>query len=190
MVDPPPTESPDTDTCSACADGIQTSFGFSMAFQPIVDAASARVFAYEALVRGPTGEPALSVLRQVTRENRYAFDQSCRRRAVELAAQLGMAEAGAKLSINFMPGAMYSPKSCVRVTLAAAKRYNFPSENIIFELTEDERIHDFDFVRAIFGEYRNQGFSTAIDDFGAGYAALNLLAEYHPDLIRLCGRNP
>ena len=34
-------------------------------------------------------------------------------------------------------------------------------------------------------EYREFGFKTAIDDFGAGYSGLNLLADFQPDLIKL-----
>ena len=41
--------------------------------------------------------------------------------------------------------------------------------------------HLTDILRA----YRKQGFMTAIDDFGAGYAGLNLLADFQPDLIKL-----
>ena len=37
----------------------------------------------------------------------------------------------------------------------------------------------------IFKEYRRFGFHTAIDDFGAGYAGLNLLSEYQPDIIKI-----
>lgn len=37
----------------------------------------------------------------------------------------------------------------------------------------------------IFREYSRFGFRTAIDDFGAGYAGLNLLAEYQPDIIKI-----
>jgi len=36
------------------------------------------IFGYEALVRGPNGESAYSVLSQVNDDNRYAFDQACR----------------------------------------------------------------------------------------------------------------
>jgi EAL domain-containing protein (putative c-di-GMP-specific phosphodiesterase class I) len=37
----------------------------------------------------------------------------------------------------------------------------------------------------IFAEYRRFGFKTAIDDFGAGYAGLNLLAEFQPDIVKI-----
>ena len=46
------------------------------------------VFAYEALVRGRDGSGAASILQQVNEHNRYVFDQSCRVKAVELAARL------------------------------------------------------------------------------------------------------
>lgn len=33
--------------------------------------------------------------------------------------------------------------------------------------------------------YREQGFLTAIDDFGAGYAGLGLLCSFKPDLVKI-----
>jgi EAL domain-containing protein (putative c-di-GMP-specific phosphodiesterase class I) len=37
----------------------------------------------------------------------------------------------------------------------------------------------------IFRAYKRFGFQTAIDDFGAGYYGLTLLADFQPDLIKL-----
>ena len=65
---------------------------FSMAFQPIVALPSGKIFAYEALVRGTEGQGALSILGRVDETNRYAFDQACRVKAIQLAAKLGVAE--------------------------------------------------------------------------------------------------
>ncbi len=171
--------------CGACANGIRAPFPFSMAFQPIVDLEARTVFAYEALVRGPTGEGAAGVLAQVHEENRYSFDQTCRVKAIELAAALGLPATGAYLSINFLPGAVYEPRNCIRATLAAAKRTSFPIEKLIFEVTEGEQVKDRAHLKNIITEYRRQGFKTAIDDFGAGYAGLNLLSEFQPDIIKI-----
>ena len=33
--------------------------------------------------------------------------------------------------------------------------------------------------------YRDIGFKTAIDDFGAGYAGLSLLARFQPDIVKI-----
>jgi len=176
---------PTSETCRICGDGIAPPFPFSMAFQPIVDTEAQCVRGYEALVRGPDGSPAASVLDRMTPGLRYAFDQACRVKAITLAAQLGIAERGAYVSINFIPGAMYDPESCVRPTLAVARQFGFPPDRITFELTEDERISDYAFLRSIFQVYRANRFGTALDDFGAGYAGLNLLAEYQPDIVKL-----
>jgi EAL domain-containing protein (putative c-di-GMP-specific phosphodiesterase class I) len=40
-------------------------------------------------------------------------------------------------------------------------------------------------VRRIIEAYRARGFTTAIDDFGAGYAGLGLLADLRPDMLKL-----
>ncbi len=171
--------------CTACKDGITQPMPFSMAFQPIVDVEANRVFAYEALVRGPQNESAYSVLSQVTEENRYSFDQSCRVRAITLASQLGLAQTGAHLSINFIPGAVYSPAACIQLTLKTANQLSFPLDRLIFEITEGEMVNDPSHLQAIAGEYRRHGFQVALDDFGAGYSHLNLLATLPTDVVKL-----
>jgi EAL domain-containing protein (putative c-di-GMP-specific phosphodiesterase class I) len=166
--------------CEGCSAPLD--FDISMAFQPIVDLRDGSVYAYEALVRGLDGEPARSILDQVTSANRFTFDQRCRVRAVELAAKLGVT---CRLSINFMPNAVYEPNRCLRSTLEGAASFGFPIDRIIFETTEDERVRDPAHLQAIMAAYKHQGFMTAIDDFGAGYAGLNLLAEFQPDIVKL-----
>lgn len=89
------------------------------------------------------------------------------------------------LSINFLPNAVYRPEVCIRSTFEAAQKFNFSIERIIFEVTEGERVEDRPHLVNIFKEYRRFGFHTAIDDFGAGYAGLNLLSEYQPDIIKI-----
>lgn len=171
--------------CAGCQNGEELGFDFAMAFQPIVDLSSRRTFAYEALVRGPQGQPAGSVLGQVTEANRYAFDQSCRVKAIEGAVAAGILETDAKLSINFLPNAVYSPKACIQLTLKTAAAMNFPTDRLVFEFTENERMTDPQHVASIVAAYKQMGFGTALDDFGAGYAGLNLLARFQPDLIKL-----
>ena len=177
--------SPNSDNapgCNRCKDLEELDFDFTFAYQPIVDIHARAIFAHEALVRGPNGESAASVLAKVNADNRYRFDQGCRVKAVMLAAQLGMKEF---LSINFLPNAVYQPEACIRSTFEAATKYNFPKERIIFEVVEGENVTDRPHLINIFREYQRFGFQTAIDDFGAGYAGLNLLAEFQPDIIKI-----
>lgn len=168
--------------CSECANGTALPFDFTMAFQPIVNVASGEVFAYEALVRGLEQQPASAVFEHVNDGNRYRFDQACRVKAIQLAAQLAMPT---YLSINFMPNAVYQPELCIRTTLAAAETYGFPIDKIIFEITEGEKVEDHEHLRRIVDYHKKRGFQTAIDDFGAGYAGLNLLADIQTDILKL-----
>jgi len=168
--------------CGRCRNLAALDFEFSFAYQPIVDFKSRSIFGHEALVRGINGESAASVLARVNDDNRYRFDQACRVKAVQGAAELGISEF---LSINFLPNAVYQPEACIRSTLEAARKYNFPRERIIFEVVEGENISDRPHLINIFREYQRFGFQTAIDDFGAGYAGLNLLAEFQPDILKI-----
>lgn len=168
--------------CAECATGAGLGFDFTMAFQPIVNTTTKEIFAQEALVRGMNEEPAGDILGRINDENRYRFDQACRVKAVQLAAKLNIKSF---LSINFLPNAVYRPELCIRTTLEAAATFGFPIDRIIFEITEGEKIKDHVHLREIIQYYRQQGFLTAIDDFGAGYSGLNLLAEFQTDLVKL-----
>ncbi|UOB72789.1 EAL domain-containing protein [Pseudoalteromonas sp. APM04] len=169
-------------TCSNCEDANTLEFDFSMAFQPIINCQSNNIFGYEALVRGLNGESAYSIISKVNESNRYAFDQLCRIKAIELAAKLGITS---MLSINFLPNAIYKPERCIRTTLEAAKKYNFPIQNIMFEFTEVEKVEDTAHIKRVVDYYQSLGFKTATDDFGAGYSGLNLLADFQTDIIKL-----
>lgn len=170
--------------CAGCANSTELPFAFKMAFQPIVDVSQDRIWGYEALVRGPNGESAYSVLSQLTEDQLYRFDQAARVMAIETAGKL-FNDPSARLSINFMPNAVYEPRACIQKSLEAARRANFPSQNLMFEFTENERMNDPAHVENIVATYKKLGFLTALDDFGAGYAGLNLLARLQPDLIKI-----
>jgi EAL domain-containing protein (putative c-di-GMP-specific phosphodiesterase class I) len=173
-----------TTPCVSCHDNVELPFEFRMAFQPIVDLGAQRVWGYEALVRGVNGESAYSILNQVNEDIRYRFDQASRVMAIETAGAL-FAGRDLRLSINFMPNAVYEPTACIRKSLTAAKRAQFPHNNLMFEFTENEKITDPAHVQRIVAVYRKFGFWTALDDFGAGYAGLGLLARWQPDLIKI-----
>ena len=172
--------------CTICRDGNDAPLEFSFAYQPIVHLGSRTIYAHEALVRGPQGESAGSVLQRIDDANRYRFDQACRVRAIEAACESGLRERDhERLSINFLPHAVYRPELCIQTTLQIARQRDLAIGNVIFEVTEGERIEDGPWFASILQEYKRQGFLTAIDDFGAGYAGLRLLADFQPDLIKL-----
>lgn len=167
--------------CEACRTE-QAVPEFTMAFQPIVDVETDEIYAHEALVRPVGGGAAADVLAQINEQNRYAFDQHCRVKAIELAARLGMQSL---LSINFLPNAVYQPAACLRKTFEAAERVGFPLHHLMFEVTEVEPSRDVGHLKAIFTEYKRHGMITAIDDYGAGHSGLNMLADFVPDVVKI-----
>jgi EAL domain-containing protein (putative c-di-GMP-specific phosphodiesterase class I) len=156
--------------------------GFTMAFQPIVDLARREVYAHEALVRGMSGESASEVLSRVSASNRFAFHEACRVKAIEIASTLGMKS---KLSLNVMPNDVAGKSECFRTAMAAAKRCHFPVDQLMFEITEGERVNDLPGLADVFRTFKRQGFASAIDDFGSLYAGFALLAAFQPDVVKV-----
>ncbi len=174
-----------TSTCAGCQSGETFPIAFTMAFHPIVDVKTSRIWGYEALVRGQDGQSAWEVLQAVNDANRYAFDQACRVKAIELAGEKLRSQDDARLSINFMPNAVYEPRACIQASLKAASRARFAPSRIMFEFTENEEMRDTAHVNKIVEAYRHIGFTTAIDDFGSGFAGLNLLSDLRPDVLKV-----
>lgn len=167
--------------CGSCTNSILT-FPFTMAFQPVVDLAQNCIDSYEALVRGLNGEGAESILGKVDAQTLYAFDQACRVKAIEMAAELKLDR---QLNINFLPNAVYEPAACIRQTLNASERTGFPLDHLTFEIIEQEELAEAGHLLRIITEYHRHGFKIALDDFGSGYSGLSRLAELKPDIIKL-----
>lgn len=161
---------------------VDGGFDFSFAFQPIVNANTREVVSFEALVRGPNGEPSREIFAKLQDCNRYCFDQACRVKAIYWASRLNLSR---NLNINLFPNAMVRSSISIRTTLEASLEYGFPVSRIIFEVTEDERLTHPGRLINVIRTYDELGFRTAIDDFGVGYSGLYLLQEYQPDFIKL-----
>ena len=65
------------------------------------------------------------------------------------------------------------------------KQAGFAPERVVLELTELVRLHDpVEFAHSV-RPLREEGFALAVDDFGAGFSNVPLLAELAPDFIKL-----
>ncbi len=115
--------------------------------------------------------------------DRFAFHEACRVKAIEIALTLGMKS---KLSLNvIMPNDVAGKPECFRTAMAAAKRCHFPVDQLMFEITEGERVDDLPGLADVFRTFKRQGFASAIDDFGAAYAGFGLLAAFQPDVVKI-----
>lgn len=155
---------------------------FSFAFQPIVDVEARRVVSFEALVRGPRGEPSADVFARVPRQAIYSFDQACRLKAIRLAARLNL---DASLNLNFLPNSIRRSREYLHATLKASEQVGIPAQRLVFEITETEYLQHAGNVERVFDTYAGYGFGTAIDDFQLGFSTLRRLAEHQPTYIKL-----
>ena len=157
-------------------------FEFSFAFQPIVDIHNRRIVSYEALVRGPRGEPSAAVFAQVTKNNLPKFDEMCRRKAIYLASRLKIPS---RLNLNMTASSIYEIDMNITATFRASLQSGIPVENIIFEVIESESLIDNRNLLKYLQIIQDFGFKTAVDDFGAGHSGLTLLVQYQPNYIKL-----
>lgn len=158
---------------------------YSFAFQPIVDVERRSVAAFEALVRGPNGDSAASVLGVLARNELYRFDVEARQAAIALSEKLGLS-AQTSLNLNLLPDSLDAcGESALTSTVEMAARCGIAPERIMLEISETETIANFSRFVQMVDASRSLGVKFAIDDFGAGYAGLNLLAHFQPDAIKI-----
>lgn len=151
-----------------------------IAFQPIVDIRRSAVFAYEALARRPGGASAADVFRGVMGCDLARLERRLVREALSSAAALGIRT---RISIN-LGGTMLGDLTELESLSGMVARAGLSANQIIFELPEHLPIEPASW-KATHQALRGAGFSTAIDDFGAGHAGLSVLALYSPQLLKL-----
>ncbi|PWQ95682.1 EAL domain-containing protein [Leucothrix arctica] len=156
---------------------------FSHAFQPIIDINKGDIVSYEVLLRGKSHEAPWVVFNKVEKQDLPLFDQYNREKAIALASRLGLDRS---INLNFLPRDILADEgSCLIKTIEACRRHGFNSKQLTIEITESEFVENYDALSNILNNVRRENIVIAIDDFGAGYAGLNLLASIQPDLIKV-----
>lgn len=61
------------------------------------------------------------------------------------------------------------------------------ASRLVFELLEDEEVHDFDIIKDFISLIKMFGVKIAIDDFGAGHSNFERLLGFQPDILKLDG---
>lgn len=150
------------------------------AFQPIVSLETGDVVGYEALARFA---PVPLQLPEAW------FDLAARAGLTPEIEALGLRMAlaavdrrqpppGTFVSFNVSPLLLDDPR--IASPLAAP---GLPADRIVLELTERDRVADYDALRTALAPYRGRGFRIAVDDAGAGYASLRHITELQPDIV-------
>lgn len=150
-----------------------------LALQPILDADQHYIVAHEALMRSsmPELKGPMEVI-STAEQCGMLLDVSAvvAQRAAEWMPRL---PAQTKLFINLHPEELNAPERMLQ-NLMPLRRW---SHRIVLEITEHSQINQ-SWTRTI-KSLRDQGFSIAVDDLGAGYNSLMTLATLQPDYIKV-----
>lgn len=155
-------------------------------FQPIISLVDGEVFGYEALSRGTQGSklerPDALFAAAEKFDKVWELEFLCRSKAFARAHGL---PADKMLFINVDPKIINDARFKKGVTLEMLSQYQIDASNIIFEITEKNSIDDYKSFRRVLDNYTSQGYKIAIDDAGSGYSGLKLVAETHPQFIKI-----
>lgn len=176
------------ETLQACiAHGFE---GFSARYQPIVDAQTEELHGCEVLMRWsdelfPEGVtpfefiPYLEESGLIGMATSWLMDE-----AFEKAARWTAKDPSFVMNINLSKYVLDDPSFKFRI-VEAAKSHRVEPRNIMLELTESGMITDAADLGGTFDFLRSQGFGVAFDDFGTGYASLNLFRVIAADELKV-----
>ena len=157
-----------------------TGSGVRLAFQPIVDLERGAVAGYEALARfDRPGLPAspLPWLEAAAEAGRLVqLEAAILDRALRQRSRL---PPNAFLSINVGPHAALDARIGRRLAEAGDLR------GVVLEITEHDRVFDYDALHAALRPALQAGALLAVDDAGAGYASLGHVLAMRPSFVKL-----
>lgn len=163
--------------------------GFSLNFQPQVDAATNQVNGAEALVRWDSGKygplspiefiPLLEKSGLIHPVGRWIL-----RQAIAACKPWIEQQKDFTISINLSYLQVVHPDfiGFLEETLA---EHNVSPANLILELTETLMTSNIDTLSDVLRQLRNIGIRIAMDDFGTGYSSLDILKMNPADIVKI-----
>lgn len=153
---------------------------FTYFYQPIVDARTGEIYAYEALMR-TTGGIKLSPLEVLEIAADYHRLQEIEKATIfnvmEYFSDNFESFGGHKLFINTIPGSFLVKKDYEQVKSKYADYFKY----CVFEITEQEALSDDELhsIKSLGGS------ELAVDDFGTGHSNIVNLLRYVPQIVKI-----
>ncbi|QJP15227.1 EAL domain-containing protein [Starkeya sp. ORNL1] len=166
-------------------DGAITDGQIETWFQPVVDARTGTISAFEALARWPHPDYGmvgpLEFIRIAEETGAIpALTDLVIRNSIKAAANWPQ---HVRVAVNVSPSQINSELVDQVRTLIQAS--GFDPRRLELEVTEDVLIKDFDQASSMFARLRALGVTVAMDDFGAGYTSISNLRQLNFDRIKI-----
>ncbi len=152
-------------------------------FQPIVSAATGKIYAYEALMRSdPTiGYGPLEILDIAEKRGRlYDIELATMRNSLAALSENQSFFDDRKLFINSLPSQLLTREDYK----ALVSDFGELMEKTVIEFTEHSEVTD-EALKKMKERLAECGMQMAIDDYGTGYSNTGNLMRYSPDYVKL-----
>lgn len=152
-------------------------------FQPIVNARTGQIYAYEALMR-PACEQHISPLEIIQSAERMGrlpdVEKATFMNVLALIEERKEELSGRKVFLNSIPGCRLSDEDSA-VIEAMMRRHG---GQLVVEFTEEAEMDDAS-LASLKEKYAGMNIETAVDDYGAGYSNVNNLLRYMPNYVKI-----
>jgi diguanylate cyclase (GGDEF)-like protein/PAS domain S-box-containing protein len=163
---------------------------FLLHYQPIVELATGRIAAFEALVRWEHPQHGLvSPLEfiHLAEETglifaigRWALREACR----EMAALLRETAPDFTVNVN-LSSRQFSQPDLVEQIQEALGESGLPAQRLKLEITESVIMENAESAISVLHRLKDLGASLGIDDFGTGYSSLSYLLRFPADTLKI-----
>jgi EAL domain-containing protein (putative c-di-GMP-specific phosphodiesterase class I) len=110
----------------------------------------------------------------------YALEMLCWQKAID---QISPCSRNEHLFFNCSPYIVENSKfDSVRDIF---QNSHIPYNKVVLEITERSAIKQYDVFFKHLGQYRDEGFSFAVDDVGGGYASLESIVATKPEIVKI-----
>lgn len=162
-----------------------------VAWQPIVDLASRKMVAAEALMRWrhPSGMP-VSPAEFIPVAEETGLIEAMGTKVLEEACELlGQWKSipgrdHLRLTVNVSAKQLANPEF-VPLVFAVMARFGVPPQRLTLEVTESILMEDVGTISSRLEELREYGCLIALDDFGTGYSSLSMLVKLPLDILKI-----
>ena len=159
----------------------------SVVFQPLISVATSGCVACECLVRGEQDGQEVGAESMLSNARILGLSHELDHAAWRAAFRQGhdLVKGGQSLFLNLTPSSASNAAFHIEKTKAMCREMGIEISQLVFEVTEAEKVNDFDQVKRVMEEYRNEGAKIALDDLGSGYSSILRLADLRPDYVKL-----
>ncbi|WP_070119378.1 EAL domain-containing protein [Bacillus marinisedimentorum] len=152
-------------------------------YQPIYDLDANKIYGYEALLR--TGQQMGPEAYFEEKSNHDSLNEADMRSVYQAVVRFfnGYTRK-CHLFVNVFPSTLMDERFLKEI-LQLKWKLKFPAGQVVFEISEAEKISDMQLFKKQVRELKKHGFSIAIDDFGKESSSFERLFELNPSYIKM-----